>query len=97
MMWRAELMVDDLLSDPMILSLMKADGVDPIELRRVLRSHARRIEDLRAGAGSADARSQRPDHGELVRDCIHFAESSSTTRHRAGEIRRSAPGTRRPW
>jgi hypothetical protein len=38
-----ELTIDDLLSDPVALSLMRADHIDPIELQGILRVLARRL------------------------------------------------------
>ncbi|WP_146126951.1 hypothetical protein [Labrys sp. LIt4] len=35
--------VDQLLNDPLTLALMRADGVDPVSLRTMLASQARRL------------------------------------------------------
>jgi hypothetical protein len=44
---RPELTIDDLLSDPVALSLMRADHVDPIELHGILRVLALRLRSRR--------------------------------------------------
>jgi hypothetical protein len=94
---RAELTIDDLLSDPLTLALMAADGVDPIKLRSALRMIGRRLGDRKTSTGSPGPGTPWLD-GDLLRDCIHFSEASPTARRGAAEDSRPAASrTHRSW
>jgi hypothetical protein len=81
----AELTIEDLLTDPVTLALMRADRVDPIALRGMLERVGRRL-----SSEGGPARSPAPPAWkggvDVLRDCIHFAE-----------IRRRAARTHRSW
>src|SRR4051812_41023145 len=94
---RAELTIDDLLSDPLTLSLMAADGVDPVELRSTLRLLARRLEQQAPAIRSAKPGASGSCSGDLLRDCIHFAEASSAGRRGGAETGRLASRMHRSW
>ena len=83
---RAEPTLDDLLADPLTLSLMAADRVDPARLRVELRSAAIRI-------GRPDAAKPLEDAvAKLLRNCIEIAGALGP-RDLIGE----PAEPRRPW
>ena len=86
-----ELTMDDLLSDPLTLLLMRADGVDPTDLRGMLRAAARRLED-RGAMVAPGAKAPWREEPDLLRDCVHFAKVL-----RAGSGRPATSKVHRPW
>src|SRR4051812_27742195 len=96
----AEPTLDDLLSDPLAVSLMAADRVDPTRLRLDLQRVATRIGPL----ASQDARAARRI-AVLLRDCVAIADKVARQEGRddrkgdgRGEGRSLvAPGARPQW
>ncbi|MDQ0471505.1 hypothetical protein [Labrys wisconsinensis] len=81
----AELTLDDLLTDPVTLALMRADKIDPVALRGMLERIGRRLASEGGPARSPGAPAAWKGGADVLRDCIHFAEA------------RRMAGTHRPW
>jgi|EndMetStandDraft_2_1072991.scaffolds.fasta_scaffold273085_1 hypothetical protein len=91
----AELTLDDLFSDPLTLSLMAADRVDPIDLRRTLTTLALRLEGGAKSRRSLQVGGPSAHEDELLRDCIHFTRRARSV---GDEFHGAAPSrTTRPW
>jgi hypothetical protein len=83
MLSHSEQTMDDLLSDPLTLSLMKADGVDPTALRSDLVHVARRLGERPAAMLPAEWRNREPDWKRLLADCIQASRARSAAPHRS--------------
>lgn len=94
----AELTMDDLLSDPLTISLMQADGVDPVALRRMLGAAGRRLEAERAVAVPSREKAPWREDAGLLRDCIHFARAMGHRPRPGADAGRPSPARiRSPW
>ena len=81
MLRRTEQTMDDLLSDPLTLSLMRADGVDPAALRSDLVHVAERLGERPPAVLPSQWRNREPDWKRLLADCIQ-ASSARAAAHR---------------
>ncbi|WP_460451403.1 hypothetical protein [Alsobacter sp. SYSU BS001988] len=89
MMMPPDLTLDELLSDPLVRSLMRADGVDAQALARDLRAVAPRRTP--PGRNEAAWRGLRA----VAQDCIQFKAARADA---ADALRRAAPAKAdRPW
>ncbi|PSC05362.1 hypothetical protein SLNSH_09185 [Alsobacter soli] len=84
-----DLTLDELLTDPLVRALMRADGVNPAAAERELRAVRVRPTEIRRLA-SAEPHSLLADLRHLVTDCIHFNESTAAA---AGRLRKAE----QPW
>jgi hypothetical protein len=76
----AEMTFEDLLNDPLTLSLMKADRVDPAALRADLRAVSKRLA-VRHEAASARAFSPDREFSSLLGDCVRAKRSADAPTH----------------
>ena len=65
-----EMTFEDLLNDPLTLSLMKADRVDPKTLRADLRAVSKRLAARRDPAHPIRVEAAARDFGSLLGDCV---------------------------
>jgi hypothetical protein len=75
--------MDDLLADPLTLSLMKADGVDPTTLRTDLVHVAERLGERPPAVLPAQWRNREPDWKRLVADCIQASRVKAAAQYRS--------------
>jgi hypothetical protein len=83
MLSHSEQTMDDLLTDPLTLSLMRADGVDPMALRSDLVHVAQRLGERPAAMLPAEWRKREPDWKRLLADCIQASRAKSGPAHRS--------------
>jgi hypothetical protein len=83
MLSHSEQTMDDLLSDPLTLSLMRADGVDPAALRSDLVHVAERLGERLPAMLPAEWRNREPDWKRVLADCIQASRAKAAAHHRS--------------